>query len=100
MRFLVHIVDSQPRRRSILAKATPFFNEPPALRQEQRQNADAKVGTLLHKSKDLPQKKQFSGTPIYNKEHEKIRHTLRRAFNPITHKGFPLTSHGQSIFMD
>ena len=83
MRLLAHIVDSQPRRRSILAKATPFFNEPPALRQEQRQNADAKVGTLLHKSKDMPQKKQLSGTPIYNKEYEKIKHALRRAFNPI-----------------
>ena len=86
MRLLAHIVDSQPGRRSILAKATPFFNKPPALRQEQRQNADAKVGTLLHKSKDMPQKKQLSGTPIYNihnKEHEKIRHNLRRAFNPI-----------------
>ena len=83
MHLLVHIVDSQPKRRSILAKAAPVFNEPPALRQEQRQNANAKVCTLLHKSKDLPQKKQLSGTPIYNKEYEKIRHNLPKAFNPI-----------------
>lgn len=82
MRLLAHIVDSQPGRRSILAKATPFFNKPPALRQEQRQNADAKVCALLLKSKDLPQKKQLSCTPIYNKEYEKIKLMTYKLNNP------------------